>query len=345
MFHFGYPFDYAVPARRAPSRGPTEQSQVQSRGRAADQTTQARPRMPSRSRTSNSFMHIGYPFDYAVPAPNRRPDTANEDSTTTRLSASARRYKEMPPDPGYVDRSVTQSTRGRSKTRSRPDSTTTMAESYGGGHGRAAMQYHSDDRRRSRSRNRETRYGKEPFLNMFAGEHLVEAKTGDGRSRSRSRLRPRPNLYQDAYPDLLDVARGPQFLFQHKGNTPAADATTSRRHSRSRQLRAARSPSRSVQADLLAASRPDLFERQADLKEVRPAQRKRRNASSHRFDDEMWRASRPDLVDSVEEAERNRRRYENDMFQAGRPDLFRQHGLSRTPGGRNVDYYRPGGGY
>ncbi|KAF7196722.1 hypothetical protein HII31_02092 [Pseudocercospora fuligena] len=350
MFHFGYSFDYAVPARRSPSRGRTEQSQIQSRDRAADQATQGRPRMPSRSRTTNSVMHMGYPFDYAVSAPNRRPDTPVEYGATTRPSAPVRRRTEMPPDTDYLGRTTVQLTRGRSKTRSRPDSTALMADGRGDARGRTSAKYRSDDRERSKSRTRETRYGKEPFLNVYAGEHLVDDDTRDrfnrGRSRSRSRPRHRHSLYQDAYPDLLDVARGqPQFSFQHKRNTQAADATTSRGRSRTRQSRAARSPSRSFQADLLAASRPDLFQRQADFKEVRTPQRNRRNASSHHFDDEMWRASRPDLADSVDEAERNRRRYENDMFQAGRPDLFRQDGAPRASGRRNVDYYRPGGEY
>ncbi|KXS99725.1 hypothetical protein AC578_10412 [Pseudocercospora eumusae] len=349
MFHFGYPFDYAVPARPSSTQREAEHAQVQSRGRAESETTQARPRMPSRSRTTNSVMHTGYPFDHAVRAPIR-PGTPNDYGRTARPSTLTSRRTEMPPDPGYVDRTTMQPTRGRSKTRSRPDSTAMMADGRGDVRGRTSAKYRTDNKERSKSRIRETRYGKEAFLNIYAGEHLVDDQTRDrsdrGRSRSRSRPRHRHNLYQDAYPELLDVARGqPQFSFQHKRNTQAADATTSRRRSRSRQSRTARSPSRPVQADLLAASRRDLFQRQADLKEVRTPQLNRRNASSHRFEDDMWRASRPDLVDSVDEAEGNRRRYENDLFQAGRPDLFREDGASRASGRRNVEYYRPGGGY
>ncbi|KXT11320.1 hypothetical protein AC579_3093 [Pseudocercospora musae] len=355
MFHFGYPFDYAVPARPSSAHRETEQAQFQPRGRAENQTTQARPRMSSRSRTTNSVMHMGYPFDYAVRTPSRL-GTPNDHGSTARPSVPTRRRTEMPPDPGYVDRTTMQPTRGRSKTRSRPDSTAIMADGRGDVcgdvRGRSSAEYHSDNKVRSKSRTRETRYGGGRFLNIYAREQLVDDQTrrrsdrGRSRSRSRPRHRHRHNLYQDAHPELLDVARGPpQFSFQHKLNTQAADATTSRRRSRSRRSRTARSPSRSGQVDLLSASRPDLFQHQGDLKEVRTPQGNRRNASSHRFDDDMWRASRPDLADSVDQAERNRHRYENDMFQAGRPGLFRQDGASRAYGRRNADYYRPGGGY
>lgn len=69
MYHFGYPFDYAVPTRRSTPQRETDQPEQTPHRTRENATQQPRSRVPSRSRTTASIIHTGYPFDYAIPAP------------------------------------------------------------------------------------------------------------------------------------------------------------------------------------------------------------------------------------------------------------------------------------